>query len=77
MSKSLEYGNLTWLTQALWCWTLLSAKIGGSHIDASLSRQPLVKGERLVRYEVNAVIAHVISKIMCLCVVSKLLRFNS
>ena len=27
----------------------------GSHIDASLSRQPLVKGERLVRYEVNAV----------------------
>ena len=30
-----------------------------SHIDASLSRQPLVKGERLVRYEVNAVmVAH-------------------
>jgi hypothetical protein len=28
-----------------------------SHIDASLSRQPLVKGERLVRYEVNAVMA--------------------
>ena len=28
----------------------------GSHIDASHSRQPLVKGERLVRYEVNAVI---------------------
>ena len=27
-----------------------------SHIDASHSRQPLVKGERLVRYEVNAVI---------------------
>ena len=27
-----------------------------SHIDASLSRQPLVKGERLVRHEVNAVI---------------------
>ena len=27
-----------------------------SHIDASLSRQPLVKGERLVRFEVNAVI---------------------
>jgi len=23
-------------------------------IDASLSRQPLVKGERLVRYEMNA-----------------------
>ena len=28
---------------------------GGSHLDASHSRQPLVKGERLVRYEVNAV----------------------
>ena len=28
-----------------------------SHIDASHSRQPLVKGERLVRYEVNAVMA--------------------
>ena len=27
----------------------------GSHIAASLSRQPLLKGERLVRYEVNAV----------------------
>ena len=27
----------------------------GSHIDASHSRQPLVKGERLVRYEVNTV----------------------
>ena len=27
----------------------------GSHIDASHSRQPFVKGERLVRYEVNAV----------------------
>ena len=33
-----------------------SRKNSGSHIDASLSRQPLVKGERLVRYEVNAVI---------------------
>ena len=31
------------------------SKIPGSHIDASHSRQPLVKGERLVRYEVNAV----------------------
>ena len=30
-------------------------KNSGSHIDASHSRQPLVKGERLVRYEVNAV----------------------
>jgi hypothetical protein len=32
-----------------------SRKNSGSHIDASLSRQPLVKGERFVRYEVNAV----------------------
>ena len=31
-----------------------------SHIDASHSRQPLVKGERLVRYEVNAVILRVL-----------------
>ena len=31
-------------------------KIGLSHIDASHPRQPLVKGERLVRDEVNAVI---------------------
>ena len=31
-------------------------KNNGSHIDASLSRQPLVKGERLVRAEMNAVI---------------------
>ena len=34
-----------------------------SHIDASLTRQPLVKGERLVRYEVNAVI-HTIALIV-------------
>ena len=31
------------------------SKIDTSHIDASHSRQPLVKGERLVRHEVNAV----------------------
>ena len=30
----------------------------GSHIDASHSRQPLVKGERLVRHEVNAVMTN-------------------
>ena len=35
--------------------TICSHKNIISHIDASLSRQPLVKGERLVRYEVNAV----------------------
>ena len=34
-----------------------------SHIDASLSRQPLVKGERLVRYEVNAVIHRMHAKL--------------
>ena len=44
------------------CWRLAlfvgnqgSLKNSNSHIDASHSRQPLVKGERLVRYEVNAV----------------------
>ena len=34
----------------------------GSHIDASHSRQPLVKGERMVRYEVNAVMAKVVGQ---------------
>ena len=38
------------------CWGGEPRKHYGSHIDASHSRQPLVKGERLVRYEVNAVI---------------------
>ena len=38
-----------------------SLKNSGSHIDASLSRQPLVKGERLVRYEVNAVMFHMLA----------------
>ena len=33
-----------------------------SHIDASHSRQPLVKGERLVRYEVNAVMLKCLKK---------------
>ena len=33
-----------------------------SHIDASHSRQPLVKGERLVRYEVNAVMVRKVTK---------------
>ena len=44
-----------------WEYMLLGAistlKNSWSHIDASLSRQPLVKGERLVRLEVNAVIS--------------------
>ena len=34
---------------------LLEPWSSASHIDASHSRQPLVKGERLVRHEVNAV----------------------
>ena len=29
-----------------------------SHIDASHSRQPLIKGKRLVRYEVNDVMSN-------------------
>ena len=45
-----------WHVLQSWRWGVCPAKIGKSHIDASLSRQPLVKGERLVRYEVNAVI---------------------
>ena len=36
-------------------WSMKLLKNCESHIDASHSRQPLVKGERLVRYEVNAV----------------------
>ena len=41
-----------------------------SHIDASHSRQPLVKGERLVRYEVNAVMLHIgrFRDIVCFCI---------
>ena len=38
-------------------WGHRPRKNSGSHIDASHSRQPLVKGERLVRYEVNAVMS--------------------
>ena len=40
-------------------------KNSGSHIDASHSRQPLVKGERLVRYEVNAVMRSCASHFLC------------
>ena len=40
-------------------------KNSGSHIDASHSRQPLVKGERLVRYEVNAVMRSCASHLLC------------
>ena len=36
-------------------WGTKPRKNCGIHIAAFLSRQPLVKGERLVRYEVNAV----------------------
>jgi len=44
-------------------WGSTPRKNSRNHIDASHSRQPLVKGERLVRYEVNAVmfkIAHLL-----------------
>ena len=37
------------------CWDTKSHKNSEIHIDVSHSRQPLVKGERLVRYEVNTV----------------------
>ena len=37
------------------CWSSELPKNCVCHIDASHSRQPLVKGERLVRYEVNDV----------------------
>ena len=48
------------------CWDTESRKNSRSHIDASHSRQPLVKGERLVRYEVNAVMkAFAIERTMC------------
>ena len=42
--------------QSLRVWAFALQKYR-SHIDASHSRQPLVKGERLVRYEVNAVMS--------------------
>jgi hypothetical protein len=38
------------------CWGTRPRKNSEIHIDVSHSRQPLVKGERLVRYEVNTVI---------------------
>ena len=47
-----------WVALAVWKWFSWSTRLPKnceSHIDASHSRQPLVKGERLVRYEVNTV----------------------
>ncbi len=54
-------------------------KNSGSHIDASHSRQPLVKGERLVRYEVNAVMIelHFGMALACLCVANILFVFQT
>jgi hypothetical protein len=40
-------------------WGGMPRKNSEIHIDVSHSRQPLVKGERLVRYEVNTVISYV------------------
>ena len=54
------------------CWGTRPRKNSEIHIDVSHSRQPFVKGERLVRYEVNAVTAQSLrakSKI-CFCVVT-------
>ena len=39
-------------------WGTSPRKNSEIHIDVSHSRQPLVKGERLVRYEVNTVMLH-------------------
>ena len=41
------------------CWGNDAPQKLESHIAASHSRQPLVKGERLVRHEVNAVIVSI------------------
>ena len=53
----------------VWLFLLLGpegpAKNSGSHIDASHSLQPLVKSERLVRYEVNAVMGMCVHAILC------------
>ena len=46
-------------TRSQFSWSAKLRKNWESHIDASHSRQPLVKGERLVRYEVNAVIDYI------------------
>jgi hypothetical protein len=40
-------------------WDRYPAKSSEIHIDVSHSRQPLVKAERLVRYEMNTVMLHV------------------
>jgi hypothetical protein len=57
--------------------TLKSLKNSGSHIDASHSRQPLVKGERLVRYEVNAVMSQHAKNLKSLCSLLSLRCFMS
>ena len=49
----------------LWSWKgwgTRPRKNSEIHIDVSHSRQPLVKGERLVRYEVNTVITANVNK---------------
>ena len=60
--------------QSLWAHWLMHASIcvgaqglrrnSRSHIDASHSQQPLVKGERLVRYKVNVVMS---TMAVCAC----------
>ena len=57
-------------------WGHRPRKNSGSHIDASLSRQPLVKGERLVRYEVNAVMPRRRRHPCAICAVSSHAPFH-
>ena len=47
-------GNPSFSPNRLSCWARGPEKIDIIRIGATLSRQPLVKGERLVRYEVIA-----------------------
>ena len=53
------YGCWLWSWEG---WGTRPRKNSEIHIDVSHSRQPLVKGERLVRYEVNTVIAVSVNK---------------
>ena len=56
MPDRLKSQARTGVNTALVVLDIAAHKNWGSHTDAPHSRQPLVKGERLVRYEVNAVI---------------------
>ena len=45
------------------CWGRTPQKNYSTRIDAPSSRQPLVKGERLIRYEVSAAISELMLKL--------------